>query len=95
MIELNIESKIRDIEHHCKAGKQMLDDGYLDEAIDQFHICLKINNMHIPTLMGLEKAYEIIGDTNKSKMFRSLAYDVLNRLYDSNVEKQIRKHYTV
>jgi len=95
MIELNIESKIRDIEHHCKAGKQLLDDGYLDEAIDQFHICLKINNMHIPTLMGLEKAYEIVGDTDKSKMFRSLASDVLNRLYDSNVENQIRKHYTV
>jgi nucleotide-binding universal stress UspA family protein len=26
MIELSIESKISDIEHHCKAGKQMLDD---------------------------------------------------------------------
>lgn len=95
MIELNIESKIRDIEHHSKAGKQLLDDGYLDEAIEQFHICLKINNMHIPTLMGLEKAYEIIGDTNKSKMFRSLVSDVLNRLYDSNAEKQIRKHFNV
>jgi nucleotide-binding universal stress UspA family protein len=95
LIELNIESKIRDIEHHCNAGKQMLDDGYLDEAIDQFHICLKINNMHIPTLMGLEKTYGIMGDESKSKMFRILASEVLNHLYDSNVEKQIRKHYTV
>jgi nucleotide-binding universal stress UspA family protein len=95
LIELNVEFKIQDIKHHCNAGKQLLEDGYLDEAIEQFHICLKINNMHIPTLMGLEKTYEIMGDESKSKMFRTLASEVLNHLYDSNVEKQIRKHYTV
>jgi universal stress protein E len=94
LIELQIESKIKDIEYHCKNGKELLADGYIDEALEQFHICLDLNNMHIPTLYGLANVYELKGDLAKSKMFRFMASDVLNRLGDGSIERDIRKHYT-
>ena len=95
LIELQIESKLKDIEHHCKNGKELLADGYIDEALEQFHICLDLNNMHIPTLYGLANVYELKGDSGKSKMFRSMASDVFNRLRDVSIERDIRKHYSV
>ena len=95
LIELQIESKIKDIEHHCKNGKELLADGYIDEALEQFHICLDLNNMHIPTLYGLASVYELTGDLSKAKMFRSIASDVFNRLRDVSIERDIRKHYSV
>ena len=95
LIELQIESKIKDIEYHCKNGKELLADGYIDEALEQFHICLDLNNMHIPSLYGLASVYELIGDLGKSKMFRFMAADVLNRLWDGSIERDIRKHYTI
>jgi len=95
LIELQIESKIKDIEHHCKNGKELLADGYIDEALEQFHICLDLNNMHIPTLYGLASVYDLLGEISKAKMFRFMASDVLNRLWDGSIERDIRKHYTI
>ena len=95
LIELQIESKIKDIEHHCKTGKELLADGYIDEALEQFHICLDLNNMHLPTLYGLASVYDLMGEISKAKMFRFMASDVLNRLWDGSIERDIRKHYVI
>lgn len=95
LIELQIETKIKDIEHHCKNGKELLSDGYIDEALEQFHICLDLNNMHIPTLYGLASVYEHKGDISKAKMFRFMASDVLNRFWDDSIERDMRKLYTI
>lgn len=95
LIELQMESKIKDIEYHCKNGNELLTDGYIDEALEQFHICLDLNNMHIPTLYGLASVYELKGDLSKAKMFRFMASDVINRLWDGSIERDIRKHYTI
>ncbi|MBL4887048.1 MAG: hypothetical protein JKZ03_00995 [Flavobacteriaceae bacterium] len=42
-------------------------DGFSEDSINEFEICLNINDMHIPSLNGIAKVYENLGDTNNSE----------------------------
>jgi nucleotide-binding universal stress UspA family protein len=93
IIDLQLETRIRDIESHYKTAKQLMKDGFLDESINQFRICLNINSMHLPSLTGISKVYEEKGDTQNFEKFKNLANDVLTRIWDRKIEAEIRRFY--
>jgi len=92
-IHLNIEPRIKDIEEHFKDAKQLVEDGFYDEAIAEYQTCLKINDMHIPSLNGLSKLYEKMGNTKLAKEYKKIAHEVIVRLWDEKIEIEARKFY--
>lgn len=93
VIKVNIETRIKDIEEHFNDAKQLVKDGFYEEAIAEYQTCLKINDMHIPSLNGLSKLYEKMGDTKLSEEYKKIAQEVLVRLWDNKIETEARKFY--
>jgi len=93
VINLNIETRIRDIEEHLNDAKQLVKDGFYNEAIAEYQTCLKINDMHIPSLNGLSKVYEKMGDTKLAEEYKKIAHEVIVRLWDDKIEREARKFY--
>ena len=67
--------------------------GFYDKALEQFNICLKINSMHVPSLFKISKIYKIKENSNKAEHYNDLAMNVLNKVWDKQIEQEIRKHY--
>jgi nucleotide-binding universal stress UspA family protein len=93
IVQLKIDQEIREIEEHFKYGNELLKNGFYEAAIGQFLVCLKINDMHIPSIYKLSEVYKMIGNSVKSDYYDNLAKTILARLWDKKIELEIRKHY--
>jgi universal stress protein E len=92
-IDLKLESKIRDIKSHFDVAKQLMKDGFFEESINEYNICLSINDMHVPSLFGISKVYEKIGNVEMAKKYNSMAKEILSQIWDRKIESEIRKFY--
>jgi nucleotide-binding universal stress UspA family protein len=93
VIKLHLEHRIRDIESHYKTAVQLMEDGFLQESIKEFQVCLKINDMHIPSLHGIAKVYDKLEDEKMAENYRQMVREVLQRMTDSKIEAEIRAYY--
>lgn len=93
IIQLRIENEIKEIEIHFKHGNALTEDGFFEEAIKQFKICLQINDMHIPSYYKLAEVFKKIGDNSRAEHYNKTAEELLARLWDKKIEHEIRKHY--
>ena len=93
LIRLKLDAEIKEIEQHFSNGTQLMKNGLYKEAINQFSICLQINDMHIPSIYKTAEVYERMGDLVKKERYENMAKDVLSRLWDRKIEMEIRKHY--
>lgn len=86
IVALELESKIQDIENHYSLAQKLFKNGFFEESIHQYKICLDINIMHIPSLQGIAGVYEKIGDTANSKKYTEMANHVLQRIENMKIE---------
>lgn len=93
IIQLKFDNEIKEIEIHFKNATDLLKNGYYEEAINQFMICLHINDMHIPSIYKLAEVYRTIGYKAKAEYYDNMAKDLLARIWDKKIEEEIRKHY--
>lgn len=93
VIKLRLENSIRDIDSHYQEAQQLMRDGYFEEAIREFHTCLQISDMHLPSLNGLVKVYEKMGDTEAAERHKQMAKEVLHTIWDAKIEEEIRKGF--
>lgn len=93
MIQLKLDYEIKEIEVHFKNGEELIKNGFYEEAIEQFAICLQVNDMHIPSINKLMELYHKIGDTSKSLFYQNMAKEILSKLWDRKIEAEIRRHY--
>lgn len=91
VISLQIESEINDIESHYNVGMQLMEDGFFIEAINQFKVCLNINNMYVPAYFGIAKVYETMGKDDMHKIYRDKGKDILDRIWNIKIEEEVRK----
>ena len=95
IIELHLETEIRDIESHYSVAIQLIKDGFLNEAINEFNICLNINHMHMPSLNGIAKVYDKLGNADGAEKYKNMAKEVLARIWDRKIETEARKFYKI
>lgn len=90
-LSLNLNSSINDLEGSYNEGIHFLENGFYDEALDQFKACLHINNMHIPSYIQMAKTYEHIHQPEKATLFRKQAFDIREKLAYGKIEEEVRK----
>jgi len=93
IFQLRFDTEIKEIEIHFNNADKLQKSGWYKEAIDQCLICLKINDMHVPSMYKLAKLYKILGDDNQVAYYEKMADELLRRLWDKKIEYEIRKHY--
>lgn len=91
VVVLELESKIRDIDNHYDLAQKLFKKGFFEESIHQYRICLDINMMHIPSLRGIARVYEKIGDTDSSGKYKEMAERVVERMENMKIEQEVRK----
>ena len=91
IVTLQLETKIRDIEKHFETAEQLMNDGFFEESINQYKLCLSINSMHVPSYFGIAKVYEKLDDSEKAKIYRDGGREILNRIWDRKIEEEARK----
>ena len=91
IITPQFETNLRDIETHYKTGKQLMEDGFFEESIEQFKLCLSINNMHVPSHFGIAKVYDKLNDPEKAKIYRNSGREIMDRIWDLKIEEEARK----
>ncbi len=93
IFKLKFDNEIKDIEEHYNYGNDLFKSGLNKDAIDQYLICLQINDMHIPSMYKLAELYKTMGDSTKTAYYDKMAKDLLTRIWDKKIELEIRKHY--
>lgn len=93
IIELQLKTEIRDIESHYGVAMELIKDGFLNEAINEFKICLNINHMHIPSLNGIAKVYDKLSNAVDAEKYKNMAKEVLATIWDRKIEAEARKFY--
>lgn len=91
IITLQLGNSIRDIENHYSMAKQLVEDGFFEEAIEQFKLCLSINSMHVPSHYGIAKVYDKLNDPKKAEIYRNSGRDIMDRIWDQKIEEEVRK----
>ena len=91
IITLEIDSKIRDIESLFKEAELLFKNGFFKEAIDEYNKCINISFMHMPSLLGLSKVYEKLGDSINEKKYKAMVTEISNKMYHKKIEDEIRK----
>jgi nucleotide-binding universal stress UspA family protein len=91
IITLQLGADIRDIEHRYQMAQQLTEDGFFDQAIEQFKVCLSINNMHVPSYYGLARAYEKLGEPEKAQTYKEGGREIMDRIWDQKIEDEVRK----
>jgi tetratricopeptide (TPR) repeat protein len=93
VIRLKLDYEIKEIEVHYKIGEELISNAFYEKAIEQFKICLQVNDMHIPSINKLAGIYEKLGDTGKSLYYSNMATEILMKTWDKKIEEEIRRHY--
>ncbi|MCT4601717.1 MAG: universal stress protein [Marinifilum sp.] len=93
ILNLKIDSDISNLEKHFELAEKLKEMGYYKEAIKQLKICLRINDLHIPTFTLLIKLYELMEEHELSEKYKKKVDEILKRLWDKKIEFEIRKTY--
>lgn len=93
IMDLKLETRIRDIESHYGIARQLAKDGFYEESINEFKTCLSINDMHIASLNGIANVYEKLNEHDNAEKYRSIVKEILNRIWDRKIEAEVRKYY--
>ncbi|WP_372774770.1 universal stress protein [Mangrovibacterium sp.] len=95
IIDVPFENKIRDIETYYDIAMQLENDGLYPEAIEKYKMCLDVSDMHIPTLNRIAEVYAKQGDTAKAGEYKKMAGEILSRIWEPEIEAEIRKFYKI
>ena len=61
IIQLRLNTELADIETHFRQGNYLLRQGFAEEAINQFQLCLDVDVMYVPAWESLAVAHERLG----------------------------------
>lgn len=89
---LSFEVKKQSLEEDYEAAEKLLDKGFYEQAIMLFKSNLELNFSHIPSLLGLAKAYEKTGQTEKATKYKAMVKNVIDQFQNFKIEEEIRRN---
>ena len=93
VFKLQIPAGQQAVEKHYLHGNELIDLGYVAEAVDQYKTGLKVNDLHLPSIEALQHAYDKLGNTEKALKYKDLYHLIHRQMMDRRVEWEIRRQY--
>lgn len=93
-IQSKLHSDVIELEAHFKEGMELFNKGMYSESITEFAACLRINPMYIPANYKLSQVYRKTDDEAKALYYESTAKELLDRMWDKEIEMEIREDYS-
>lgn len=93
IVNLRLENETNDIELINKLAQDQFNNGDYKAAIESYELCLRINDMHIPSHYQIAKAYQKLGDIEKYESYKQTATELLHRLWGKDIESEISKYF--
>ena len=88
IIQLRLNTEIADIETHFRLAKHLLQQGFAEEAISQFQLCLDVDVMYAPAWEGLAIAHERLGHTTVALKCSTHASTIRKKLWKKKNEEK-------
>lgn len=93
LIQLHFDQQLTDLVSHFELGKKLMENGFPEEALNQFRICIERDLLYAPAYEASAEALERTGNPEEADAMRSNAREIRSRLWQKNVESEIRgKH---
>ncbi|MBD3375327.1 hypothetical protein GF406_09850 [candidate division KSB1 bacterium] len=89
-IQLEIDSEIKELESHYQLGRQLMDQGFAQQAIGQFQICLSIDALYAPAWEAIAESYERLDEKELATHHRLKAKEIRTRLWHLKINAEIR-----
>lgn len=90
IFSLQFERNLKDIERLQEVAKQLMADGYYEEAADQLKECIRINQMHIPAYRMLVELHDKMQQADLADHYRERIKQVTERLWFAKIEEEVR-----
>ena len=91
LFKLRIPADLEDIQKHFQRGNELAAMGYFEEAKSQYHLCMKINELHLPSIWALADLNEKLGNKEKKAYFEDLANLIVKKMANRRIEEEIRR----
>lgn len=92
-IELRLDSQLNELETHYKQGIELLKNGLPKEALNQFKLCLNINDLHAPSWDGTALAYGRLHEIDKEEECTKRAKEIRTRMEEQKIVAEIRSRH--
>jgi len=92
-IRLRLTAEIADIGDFIKQGKELLEKGFADEALEQFEQCISRDVLYAPAWEGMSAAHLRLGHNNKSEECKEAAEQIRQELWQKKVEAEARSRH--
>ncbi|MCY1719935.1 universal stress protein [Prolixibacteraceae bacterium Z1-6] len=93
VFKLNIPPGLKSVEVHFNRGNELVNLGFLREAILQYKKALKIKKWHLPSIEALARVYVKIGAKEEAQFYRNLRNTITNKMMNNRIEHEIRHAY--
>ena len=94
-IRVRLENKLTRVESRLAHGKELLENGFLEEAAKEFRDCIERDELCLSAWAGLAESYKHQGKTKEEARAREKAKEIQDRLWAQRVEADIRSHHSV
>ena len=95
LIRVVIEAKMNDIDTHFREAKLLFNEGLYDRSLQEYELCLEIDNMHLRSYYGIAAVYKKLGKHKKADHYHQIAHEIYENMWDNKIEQESRKHYRV
>jgi nucleotide-binding universal stress UspA family protein len=89
----DVEQKIADINAAFEEGRELLAQGFCQEAIARFEQCLCIDPHFAHAIEAKAEAFERLGRTEQAEQCRKLAEMIKRELWEQQVTASVRAHH--
>lgn len=94
-VRLRLETEMTRIESRFEQGKELLEQGFPEDAIGQFQHCVTQDRLYAPAWEALAAAHERLGHKDEATRCRTRAKEARQELWTRQVEAEIRSQHVL
>jgi nucleotide-binding universal stress UspA family protein len=93
VIEESVNDLANFIEQHYQAGQELLDKGFLEDAIVEFRLCLDRDHLFTQAYEGIAEACERMGNNHMAQQYLALARDHRRLVWQMKAQSEAQQHH--
>jgi nucleotide-binding universal stress UspA family protein len=93
VIQLKLDNELLDLRLRFQQGMELMENGFVDEAIAHFNYCLNEDPLFAPAWELLADAHHRLGDEHKASEYKAKASEIRDKLWKQSVEMEVKNRH--